>query len=233
MTAPLVVLFADNHVLAVAKPAGVPTVPDESGDESLLERAKEWVRRDKQKPGAVFLAVCHRLDRPVSGIVVFARTSKAAARFGTAFRERQVAKTYYGLGCGRARLERGVLEQWLEKDRDTNVVRVVAPGRGKRALTRFRALGFDDGLTWLEFEPLTGRSHQLRLAACELGTPLAGDLKYGAPIPLTDRSIALHAAALEIGHPIGGQKLRLTCEPPPLAIWNRVRNAARDEGPPR
>ena len=98
--AELEVLFADNHVLAVAKPAGLPSVPDDSGDESLFDRAKAWVKREKAKPGAVYIGVVHRLDRPVSGVLVFARTSKAAARLTEAFRSRTVAKTYRGVGAG-------------------------------------------------------------------------------------------------------------------------------------
>ncbi len=218
------VLFADNHLLAVDKPAGMPVVPDASGDPSLLDRAKEWVRRDKQKPGAVFLGVVHRLDRPVSGVVLFARTSKAAGRLSEAFREHAVTKTYWGLGQGRARMELGVLEQWLEKDRERNVVRVVEPGRGKRAVTRFAVRAFEGGVSWFEFEPVTGRSHQLRVAASSLDAPLLGDLKYGAREALSDKSIGLHARRLELEHPVRREPLELVSEVPGLRVWDRVRS---------
>ena len=221
----LEVLFADNHLLAVAKPAGLPVVPDASGDESLFDRAKAWVKRAGAKPGAVYLGVVHRLDRPVSGVVVFARTSKAAARLSEAFRERRVAKTYWGLGAGRLETPEGVLEQWLEKDAERNVVRVVEAGRGRLAVTRYRVRGTAAGTTWLELEPLTGRPHQLRVAARALGAPFLGDLKYGAREPLPDQSIALHALTLELEHPVGRRPLTLRAEPPRTPIWEPTRLA--------
>lgn len=224
MSAALRVLFADNHLLVVDKPAGLPVVPDASADASLLELAKEWVRQDKQKPGEVFLGVVHRLDRPVSGVVVFARTSKAASRLSEAFREHAVTKTYWGLGVGRARLERGVLEQWLLKDREHNRVRVVEPERGKRAVTRFEVRAFDAGVSWFEFEPVTGRSHQLRFAAAWLGTPLLGDLKYGAARPLSDKSIGLHARRLAFEHPVRREPVDFISELPALGVWDRLRS---------
>lgn len=216
----LTVLHADNHLLVVAKPPCVPTVPDDSGDESLLEQGKAWVGREYAKPGKVFLGVVHRLDRPVSGVVVFARTSKAAARLTDAFRERRVEKTYLGVASRLPDPEGGVLEQWLLKDRDRNRVRVVATeGEGaKRALTRWRVLaaeGEGSGLrVLLELIPETGRAHQLRVAAQTLGAPLLGDLKYGAVEALPDKSIALHAIELAFPHPVGGELLRFRSPPP-------------------
>ena len=187
--APLVVLLADNHLLAVAKPAGIPTVPDASGDESLLERARAWVKREKEKPGAVYLGVVQRLDRPVSGVVVFARTSKAAARLTAAFRSRAVRKVYHGVAADEPQAEAGFLEQWLWKDRERNVVRAVAHERpgAQLARTRWRVLARRgagrERRVLLELVPETGRAHQLRVAAASLGCPLLGDLKYGAPAP--------------------------------------------------
>jgi len=219
------VLFADNHVLAVAKPAGLPSVPDDSGDESLFDRAKAWVKREKAKPGAVYLGVVHRLDRPVSGVLVFARTSKAAARLTEAFRSRTVAKTYWGVGAGEPTAAEGVLEQWLLKDHERNVVRAVAGNRpgAQLARTRWRVLARAgagrERRTLLELVPESGRSHQLRVAAATLGCPLLGDLKYGAARPLADKSIALHARALELPHPTRGERLRFECPEPALAVW--------------
>jgi len=225
----LAILHADNHLLVVAKPACVPMVPDDSGDESLLELAKAWVKREYHKPGKVFLGVVHRLDRPVSGVVVFARTSKAAARLTNAFRERRVEKTYLGVASRLPTPERGVLEQWLLKDRVTNRVRVVAPesAGAKRARTRWRVLesaGEGRGFrVLLELCPETGRAHQLRVAVQSLGAPLLGDLKYGAVEPLPDQSIALHAVELALPHPVGGELLRFRSPPPVTggasAVW--------------
>jgi 23S rRNA pseudouridine1911/1915/1917 synthase len=221
----LCVLYSDNHVLAVRKPAGLPTVPDASGDESLLERARAWVKREKSKPGAVYLGVVQRLDRPVSGCVVFARTSKAAARLSAAFRTREVRKVYWGV-CAVSPAEReGVLEQWLLKDARSNRVRALAGPRpgAQRARTSWRVLatrtaGRDKGCL-VELLPETGRPHQLRVALATLGAPLLGDLKYGASEPLPDQSIALHARELELPHPTRGERLRVECEPPELALW--------------
>ena len=219
------VLFADNHLLAVAKPAGLPTVPDSSGDASLLEHAKAWVKREKEKPGAAYLGVVQRLDRPVSGVVVFARTSKAAARLTAAFRSRAVTKTYWGVSSAEPREGEGVLEQWLWKDRARNVVLALTSERAgaQLARTRWRVLaragaGREQRIL-LELSPETGRSHQLRVAAASLGCPLLGDLKYGARAALPDKSIALHARELELPHPTRGERIRVGCEPPELAIW--------------
>lgn len=218
---PLAVLHCDNHLLAVAKPAGVPVVPDESGDESLLARAKEWVRREFAKPGEAYLGVVHRLDRPVSGVVVFARTSKAARRLTEAFRSRAVEKLYLGLSERAPREEQGELEQWLLKDRARNVVRACAPGvpGARRAVSRFRLSGRTRGGFLCEWRPETGRAHQLRVASASLGAPLLGDLKYGASAALEDRSIGLHALRLELDHPTRGERLAFECPPPELWPW--------------
>jgi 23S rRNA pseudouridine1911/1915/1917 synthase len=209
------VLRVDNHLLFLEKPAGMPTVPDESGDESLLDWAKAWVAREFAKPGAVFLGVVHRLDRPVSGVVLFARTSKAAARLSAQFRARTVRKRYLGVGLGEPAAREGLVEQWLVKDelaRRVRPARRESPG-AREARTRWRVLAVRGGRTLLCFEPLTGRPHQLRAAAASLGTPLLGDVKYGAKVPLADRSVALHALSLEVAHPTRGEPVGAHCAP--------------------
>jgi 23S rRNA pseudouridine1911/1915/1917 synthase len=207
----LAVLYADNHLLALAKPAGVPTVPDASGDASLFDLARAYVEETYGKPGRAFLGIVHRLDRPVSGVVLFARTSKAASRLSAAFASRAVEKTYLGVGVGSVAGAAGTLEQWLEKNREENRVRVRAgPGPGaKLAVTVWRVRAREAGRVLFELAPATGRAHQLRVACATLGAPLAGDLKYGAPRALPDRSIALHAAALALVHPVRGERLVL------------------------
>ena len=214
--AELAVLHADNHVLAVVKPAGMPSVPDDSGDPSLLDLARAYVEQRYAKPGRAFLGVVQRLDRPVSGVLVFARTSKAARRLSAAFAAREVEKTYLGVGQGSVAGAGGTLEQWLFKDRDGNRVHVRRAGEpgAQRAVTRWRVRARAPGRVLFELRPETGRPHQLRVACASLGAPLAGDLKYGAPAPLPDRSIALHAAELAFAHPVGGAPLRLRAPPP-------------------
>lgn len=224
------VLHCDNHVLALVKPAGMPVVPDASGDPSLLDWGKAWVKREYQKPGEVFLGVVHRLDRPVSGIVVFGRTSKGADRLSRAWRDGQVGKEYEAvteapgpgkLGAALAPGDVGELEQWLWKDRARNIVRVVAEGHegAKRAHSRYRVLAVGpDGSLRLALEPVTGRSHQLRLAcAVGLGAPIQGDLKYGAPKSLPGRRIALHAARLRFPHPTRDEEISLACPTDPVS----------------
>jgi 23S rRNA pseudouridine1911/1915/1917 synthase len=216
------VLYSDNHLLVVAKPAGVPIVPDSSGDESLLDQARRWVELTFEKPGRAFLGVVHRLDRPVSGVVVFGRTSKGAARLSAQFAGTGVQKIYWGI-MGRApQGQEGILKQWLHKDRAANRVHVVGQETpdAREAVTRWRQLALDGERALVEFRPATGRSHQLRVAAATLGSPLLGDLKYGAGTPLPDRSIALHAQSLGFEHPTREQSLRFATPPPELEAWN-------------
>lgn len=224
----LEILHADNHLLAVRKPACVPTVGDDSGDDCLLEMARRWVQDTYNKPGKAYLGVVHRLDRPVSGVVLFARTSKAASRLSEAFRTQSVRKTYLGIGHGRPQDESGVLDMWLRKDRNNNRVHVQREETegARRALTEWRLLettqAAGDIQSLIEFHPKTGRSHQLRLAARELGCPLLGDLKYGAPNPLPDRSIGLHALKLDVTHPTTKERIQLHCPVPKTQWWGNA-----------
>jgi len=215
------VLHVDNHVLAVAKPAGLPVAPDASGDASLLDLAREWVRIEYAKPGEVYLGLVHRLDRPVSGVVVFARTSKGASRLSESFRERSALKHYWGVASRRPGADSGVVDHWLAKDEARNVVRVVREGEdgAQRAVTHWTVVEQRAGRFLLQFEPQTGRPHQLRVAASTLGCPLLGDLKYGAREALPDASVALHARALEIAHPTRPEVLHLVARAPPLDVW--------------
>jgi 23S rRNA pseudouridine1911/1915/1917 synthase len=219
-------LHCDNHVLAVAKPAGQPTVPDESGDESLFDVAKEWVRVEFGKPGQAWLGVVHRLDRPVSGVVCFARTSKAAARLSASLRSGECRKLYWGVTEAGPLAQSGELEQWLVKDEAKNRVRVVGgPGAGARlARTRWTVCERAGGRLLVALEPLSGRAHQLRIGMATLGLPLLGDLKYGARRPLPDQSIALHARSLWLPSPVRGTDgvcdLDLAAPPPRCDPWD-------------
>jgi 23S rRNA pseudouridine1911/1915/1917 synthase len=221
MSAGFDVLHVDNHVLVVNKHAGIPMVADASGDESLQEAAKLWVKQKYDKPGAVFLGVVHRLDRPVSGVVVLARTSKSASRLTEAFRERTVEKVYWAVTQRAPEEPRGILEQWLLKDRTKNRVTVAAPESegAKRAVTKYRVLKEAAGRCLLELEPTTGRSHQLRVACASMGVPLLGDLKYGAAEPLEDKSVALHARRLAFEHPTLRERVEFEAELPALGAW--------------
>ena len=215
------VVYSDNHLLVLDKSAGMPTVPDESGDVSLLEVAKEWVRADKGKPGRVFLGVVHRLDRPVSGIVVFARTSKAARRLSEQVREQTVEKVYWGVVPERPATAGGTLDVWMRKDHRKNRSHIVGEGSGgaKRAVTEWCVLEDAYPGSLLEFRPKSGRSHQLRVAARELGAALHGDVKYGAVEPLPDRSVALHSRLYALEHPTSGERVCFKAPPPDSGWW--------------
>jgi len=217
----LEVLHCCNHVLGVSKPAGLPVVPDESGDPSLFDGAKAYLKRTFEKPGDVFLGVVHRLDRPVSGVVCFGRTSKGAARLSESFRAGAAHKTYLAVTSRPVGAHEGVIDHWLLKDTTRNTVRVVEPGTpgAKRAETRFQRLEDRRGESLVRLTPITGRSHQLRVAMASLGAPLCGDLRYGAAEPLPDRSVALHALSLELPHPTRPETVALRVAPPPFDIW--------------
>jgi len=227
MSASLRVLFLDNHLLVLDKPAGIPTVPDASGDTSLFDLAREHVRAEFSKPGRVFLGAVQRLDRPVSGVIVFARTSKAASRLVAAQREGRFTKTYLAIGEGRPRGREGVVEQWLGKDERRNRVLVLDGERpeARRALTHWRVLAQEGERTLYELAPRTGRAHQLRVACASLGTPLLGDLKYGASKALPDRSVALHALRIVLSHPTRGTELAFQAPPPAGQAWGILRAA--------
>jgi RluA family pseudouridine synthase len=210
------VLFLDNHLLVVCKPAGMLTQADRSGDLSLLEAGRAYIKQRFQKPGNVFLGLVHRLDRPVSGVVVFARTSKAAARLSAQFRQRQVTKVYWALVQGRV-AEEGV---FLDRLRRTGVhSQIVSQASGQVAELRFRRLGYGHGVSWVEIDLSTGRHHQIRVQFAHHGHPVVGDRRYGATVPFAPGVLALHARALTIVHPTRHTPMTFTAEPARLWQW--------------
>ncbi len=220
--ADLKILYEDNHMLAVAKPAGILVQGDRTGDPTLLEQAKAYLKEKYGKPGQVYLGLIHRLDRPVSGVVLLARTSKAAGRLGKQFREGRVTKTYLAVVNG------------LPEPVSAELIAYLAPrpGAGGRTLARttrfaeakearlvYHVKNSAAGMALLEIEPRTGRRHQIRAQLALYGHPIVGDLKYGAGTPLPDRSIGLHALRLVITHPVGGEALSLTAPLPAGWPW--------------
>ncbi len=209
------VLYADNHLLVVYKPGGLPVQADASGDLDLLTQGKAWIRQEKNKPGDVYLGLVHRLDRPARGVVVLGRTSKAAARLSLQFREHTLEKTYRVAVHGKPRQATGTLRDWLESDERGS--RIVAPDRGKESLLDYRVLQSDGGRSELEVRLHTGRKHQIRCQLAHLGHPVLGDLRYGAPAPLADRCIALLAWRLSLTHPTTQERLTFTA--PEVSGW--------------
>ena len=216
------VLYEDNHLLVVVKPPNLPVQADASGDDDLLSILKRYIGHKYQKPGAVYLGLVHRLDRPVGGVMVFARTSKAAARLSKAFSEHTTRKRYLAVLQG-ALGEPRDLDDTLRKDPD-GMVRVVpedAPG-GKRASLRTEPLAQREGLTLTLVTLRTGRAHQIRVQHAHAGFPLWGDARYGGGRP--GQQIALWAAELCFEHPVRRQPLSFTCPPPFTGAWAKFKD---------
>lgn len=224
------VLYEDNHLLAVVKPAGILTQGDETGDTSLLELCREYVRVKYAKPGEVFLGLVHRLDRPVSGVLCFARTSKAAARLSEQFRERNLEKTYHAVIEGRMPENAGLLEHWLGNSAGrrlkTSASNEPGPGR-KLGRLEYRVLESSARRQLLEIRLLTGYKHQIRAQLSKSGCPIVGDYKYdNRKKPATcqqlmeGRAIALHAARLRILHPTQKEPLEFSAALP--AYWPQL-----------
>jgi len=216
------VLYEDNHLLAVNKPAGMLTMGDDTGDVTMVDVAREYLRRKYNKPGNVYVGVVHRLDRPVSGVLLFARTSKAASRLSDQFRRNAVQKIYRAVVDGQAAAATAELVDWLKKDRDSNLVTVVAEGThgAQQAILRYRRVDRQSGFTHLEVEPQTGRSHQIRVQLSSRGMPIVGDGKYGSTHRRGGR-IALHATQLTFQHPTRKEPITIDC-PIPDALATEV-----------
>ncbi|MBL8794086.1 MAG: RluA family pseudouridine synthase [Planctomycetia bacterium] len=211
----LEILYEDNHCLAVVKPAGMPSTHYQGREETVDRRAKEYLKRKYGKPGNVFLGIVHRLDKPVSGVLLFARTSKAAARLAEQFREGTVEKVYWAVVEGDLQRQAGSLEDWLRKDTDAGRVEVVEPRTpgARQALLHYQVKARHQELTWVELRPQTGRTHQLRVQLAHHGHPIFGDAKYGS-VRTFGSQVALHARTLTFMHPIRYEPITLTAEPP-------------------
>jgi 23S rRNA pseudouridine1911/1915/1917 synthase len=215
VTDELDVLYEDNHCLAVAKPSGAVSAHFQGREQTLDREVKAYLKQKYKKPGNVFLGVVHRLDRPVSGVLLFARTSKAAARLAQQFREGTVEKTYWAVVEGAVGQSAGSLEDWLRKDRDAGRVEVAAADAegARQALLHYQRRSAYNGLTWLEVRPQTGRTHQLRVQLAHHGRPIYGDAKYGA-VHTFGKAIALHARSLTFLHPVRYEPITVTAEVP-------------------
>jgi 23S rRNA pseudouridine1911/1915/1917 synthase len=241
MSGELRILYEDNHVLGVMKPAGMLAQGDRTGDASALELARLYIKESHAKPGQVFLGLVHRLDRPVSGVMLFARTSKAASRLSRSFHDRVAEKSYLCVVGGIVREEEGELTSHILRAHTRSRITANASARSKEAVLRYRVIGRHEGtevrgihprqrrdnpsMTLLEVMPRTGRHHQIRLQLSAAGHPIRGDLKYGAVTPLPDKSIALHAARLRVPHPVRDELIDLSAPPPAHAPWSEFSRA--------
>ncbi|GGG19503.1 RluA family pseudouridine synthase [Pontibacter amylolyticus] len=215
------VLFEDNHVLVVNKPAGLLVHGDETGDECMADVAKAYIKEKYNKPGNVYIGIVHRLDRPVSGVVVLAKTSKALTRLNELFRSKKTVKTYWAVVLNRPAIPEQTLVHWLIKDSSRNVTKAYARENqnGLRSELSYRLVGQYDNLYLLEVNPVTGRPHQIRVQLASMNCPIAGDLRYGASKPLPDKSIALHARSLQFEHPTLKTMITVTAPLPAAPIW--------------
>jgi 23S rRNA pseudouridine1911/1915/1917 synthase len=224
------ILFEDNHLLAINKPAGILVQGDDTGDTPLSELARDYLRKKYDKPGNVFVGVVHRLDRPVSGVVLLAKTSKALTRMNALFRGRETQKTYLAISNHQPPASQAQLIHWLVKDEARNVTRAFDRENksGQRAELQYFFRASQQGYYLLEVRPVTGRPHQIRVQLASQGCPITGDLKYGAPRPLPDKSICLHAFQLAFEHPVQKTLLTITAPLPDKAPWALFDNSLPD-----
>lgn len=215
------VLYEDNHVIVVNKKSGEIVQGDKTGDVPLSDIVKAWIKEKYQKPGNVFLGVVHRLDRPVQGVVVFAKTSKALSRLNDMFRTSDVHKTYWALTKNCPRQMEGTLEHWLVRNEKQNKSYAYDRERpnAKKALLHYKVIGRSDRYTLIEVQLMTGRHHQIRCQLASMGCPIKGDLKYGADRSNPDGSISLLARKVEFVHPVSKEQISVVAPLPDDNLW--------------
>ena len=203
----LKVIYEDNHIIAVVKPAGVLTQGDRTGDVNLMDMVKDYLKEKYKKPGNVFLGLVHRLDKPVAGIVLFGKTSKGASRLSEQFRNHTIQKTYHGIVVGKPKEEKGSIKEKVNKisffaEGFTNktdeelLAEIKKATKTRTAELEYEVVKKNDKYSLLKILPKTGRFHQIRIQMQQMGCPILGDIKYGAKDPMSDRSIALAATAI-------------------------------------
>ena len=232
---PLSVLYEDNHIIAVNKMPSDIVQGDRSGDTPLADRVRAYLRERYHKPGNVFVGIPHRLDRPTSGVVLFARTEKALERLSALFREGGVAKTYWALVAERPPRESETLMHWLRRNPAQNKSWAVdgPGGEAREARLTYRLVGSLERYHLLEIELHTGRHHQIRAQLAAIGCHIKGDLKYGAPRPNPGGGIHLHARRVGFLHPVRKEMVEIVADPPVDLLWDAalaLAGAARQKG---
>ena len=220
------VLYEDNHLIAVNKPAGVPVQGDSSGDKSLLDIVMEYIKVKYNKPGAVYLGLVHRVDRPVSGVVLFAKTSEALARMNEIFQNRLVKKTYWAVVVNQPEELSGTLEHYLLKDTEKNKSHASnKSGKGaKKATLHYELIGRSNKFWLLNVDLETGRHHQIRCQLAKIGCPIRGDLKYGAPRSNPDGGINLHSLKVMFDHPVTKEPISISAPlPKEDPLWHEFK----------
>lgn len=217
----MTVLYEDNHIIVVNKNSGEIVQGDKTGDVPLSDIVKNWIRDKYNKPGNVFLGVVHRLDRPVQGVVVFAKTSKALSRLNDMFRTADVHKTYWAITKNRPEEPEGTLTHWLvrnEKQNKSYAYDTEKPN-AKKAVLHYKLLAESDNYNLMEINLMTGRHHQIRCQMAHIGCPIKGDLKYGAKRSNIDGSISLLARKIEFVHPVSKEQITVVAPLPDDTLW--------------
>ena len=215
------VVYEDNHIIIVNKQSGEIVQGDKTGDRPLSDIVKDYIKEKYQKPGAVFLGVVHRLDRPVSGLVVFARTSKALTRLNKMFAEGEVHKTYWAIVKNTPNEPEGTLTNWLVRNEKQNKSYAYSSEKpnAKKAILKYCVIGRSDNYSLLEVQLMTGRHHQIRCQLAAMGCPIKGDLKYGAPRSNPDGSISLLSHKVEFIHPVSKERITVEAPLPDDPLW--------------
>lgn len=215
------ILYEDNHLFVINKNSGELVQGDKTGDVPLIEKIKQFIKVRDKKPGNVYLGLIHRLDRPTSGVLIFAKTSKALSRMNEMFKTRDVEKLYWAIVEGKVEQKFERLEHYLRKNQKKNLVTVFThPTKdAKKAILEYKVLGELDYYTLLEVDLYTGRSHQIRSQLSFIGNPIKGDLKYGSKRSNRDGSISLHARKISFIHPVSKENIEIIAQPPKDKIW--------------
>ena len=218
------VIYEDNHIIIVAKKSGEIVQGDKTGDEPLSETVKKYIKEKYHKPGNVFLGVVHRLDRPVSGVVVFAKTSKALSRLNNMFRTGDVHKTYWAITKNTPKLSEATLTNWIVRNEKQNKSYAYdyEVKDSKKAILSYKVIGQTDHYTLLEIHLMTGRHHQIRCQLAHIGCPIKGDLKYGAPRSNPDGSISLLSRHIEFIHPVSKEQISVDSPLPDDNLWRAI-----------
>jgi len=228
----LEVLYEDNHLISVNKPAGMLVQGDRSGEKSLMDVVKEYIRDRYQKPGNVFLGLVHRLDRPVGGVVLFARTSKAASRLMRQWKAHEVRKTYWAVVEGRPEPDQGRIQGHIRKSgKRVHTAQEGDPG-AKEAVLEYRTLAHKEAVSLVEVALITGRKHQIRIQLSQAGCPIAGDVKYGARAFLEDKTIRLVARSLTFRHPVTGREMTIFADTKALEAEFSMTSYSSNPAPP-
>lgn len=226
----MTVLYEDNHIIVVNKESGEIVQGDKTGDVPLSDIVKEWIKKKYNKPGNVFLGVVHRLDRPVQGVVVFAKTSKALSRLNEMFKTSDVHKTYWAITANRPNIEEATLTHWIvrnEKQNKSYAYEVEKPN-SKKAILHYKLIGASERYNLIEVKLMTGRHHQIRCQLSKIGCPIKGDLKYGAKRSNADGSISLLARKVEFVHPVSQKMISVVAPLPKDNLWNSFKMQDRE-----